>query len=342
VTGPAAPGSTPNAEPADAAATPAVAAHVLVTSASRKAPLIRAVHAAARKIDGSIRVVAGDIDDKAPVRYVADAFWQMPPAIDENIESILDGCKRRAIGIVLPTRDGELKFWCRVRDRFAGEGVEVIVSPLDSVERCLDKLAFSRFGEAEGLPIIRAGLRPDEAGAAPYVVKERFGSGSRGVGLNLSRDEALRHAMTLERPIFQPFHRGTEISIDAWLDRGCRLRGIVLRRRDVVIGGESQVTTTFRDPDIEAQAAVVLRALKLRGPVVMQAVVGEGERLDIIECNARFGGASTAAIAAGLDMIYWSLLETRSPSTVMQFERIRGEIRQVRLPSDVIIHDPDL
>jgi carbamoyl-phosphate synthase large subunit len=175
------------------------------------------------------------------------------------------------------------------------------------------------------------------------VVKERRGAGSRSIGIGLDRAQAATHARTLSEPIFQPFLAGEEISADAWLDRAARLKGLVLRRRDLVIDGESQVTTTFRDARIESEIAGLLGALDLRGPVVVQALLHADGSINVIECNARLGGASTAGIAAGLQSLYWSLLEAHGGNVDHEvFERAPGEIRLVRVPSDLILHDPRL
>ena len=142
-------------------------------------------------------------------------------------------------------------------------------------------------------------------------------------------------------PLFQPFVEGPEISIDGWLDGRGRAVGVVLRFRDRVIGGESQVTTTFRDTELEAEASAVLERLDLRGPVVMQAILTPmGMR--IIEVNPRFGGASTLGIAAGLDMFYWSLTEAFGEAVSPLFRPAESRLRQVRLPADIVLHDPDL
>jgi carbamoyl-phosphate synthase large subunit len=178
-------------------------------------------------------------------------------------------------------------------------------------------------------------------GQGPYVVKERFGAGSRGLGLNLSRDAALAHGAGLQAPIYQPFVKGEEISIDAWLDRAHRVKGLVLRRRERVVDGESQVTTTFSDAGLEAEAKRILESLTLTGPVVMQAFRGDNGKLSVIECNPRFGGASTTAIAAGLDIFYWTLLEAAGGDVgSIPFDRIPGEVRQIRVPSDIHVHGP--
>jgi carbamoyl-phosphate synthase large subunit len=81
----------------------------------------------------------------------------------------------------------------------------------------------------------------------------------------------------------------------------------------------------------------VLNALQLRGPVVLQAIVANGG-LQVIECNPRFGGASTSSIAVGLDSFYWSLIEALGDSTPLTFKRASGEIRQIRFPVDQLIH----
>src|SRR5690554_965753 len=114
--------------------------HLLVTSAARKIPLLRAAISAARKLSPDMQVLAGDLDPDAPAQYVADGFWAMPRTDDTALDALITGCKERGIGVVLPTRDGELLFWARHKARFAREGIAVLVSPEDSVTRCLDKL----------------------------------------------------------------------------------------------------------------------------------------------------------------------------------------------------------
>lgn len=107
-----------------------------------------------------------------------------------------------------------------------------------------------------------------------------------------------------------------------------------------MVAGESQITTTFRSEALEREAVRALETLDLRGPGVMQAIV-INDTMRIIECNCRFGGASTTAIAAGLDVLYWSLIEAFGLGLPPVFKRIADEVRQVRLPVDLVLHDPD-
>lgn len=314
---------------------------VLMTSAGSKIPLLRALRAGARRIDHDAKIVAGDIDPDAASGCIADSFWRMPKTEALDLEAIVVGCQRRDVRTILPTRDGELAFWAGARPALEAAGVSVIVSRPESIALCLDKLAFAEWGRAAGLPVIPA-ARQSEDLDGPLVVKERFGAGSRSIGIGLSPSDARRHATGLADPLFQPLMTGVEISIDAWMTSAGAVHGLVLRRRDRIVNGESQTTTTFRDDQLEAQAASVLERLGLSGPVVMQAIVGEGG-LAIIEVNARFGGASTASLHVGLDMLYWSLFERVWPDTPPPvFERSQGEIRQIRVPEDIVIRDSDL
>lgn len=314
---------------------------VLITSAAGKVPLVRAMQAAVGRINPEARVIAGDLDALAPARHVADDFWQMPRLEAVTRTALIEACQERGIRMILPTRDGELGFWADARCQFAAAGIDVIVSCSTAVERCTDKLAFAQWGAVEGLPVIAASLDPAALGSSALVVKERYGAGARGIGLNLTHKTAQVFAKGLSAPIYQPMIEGPEISVDAYMTLSGDVHGLVLRRRDRVAGGESQVTTTFRDAKLEAQAAIVLNALAMSGPVVMQAIVTE-TGIEVIEVNARFGGASTASLPVGLDMLYWALLERQQPeSPLPEFVRLDRDVRQVRVPQDMLIDDPD-
>jgi carbamoyl-phosphate synthase large subunit len=317
--------------------------NILVSSASAKIPLVQAMQAAVRQIDPTGHVLAGDLNAQALTSHVADGFWAMPHTQDESLDAIVSGLKQRQISVVLPTRDSELMFWARHAARLDAEGIQVVVSEPEPVERCLDKLAFARFGATQQLPFIPASDRLDDIAGDCLVVKERFGAGSRSIGLRLDRAAAAVHAKTLESPIFQPQVDGMEISIDAWLNRQHQVKGLVLRRRDRVVHGESQITTTFSDAHLEGQVLAILQALQLSGPVVMQAMVAANGSLQVIECNPRFGGASTTSIAAGLASLHWSLLQaTGADLAAWPFHRIPGELRQIRVPTDLYVTNPDI
>ena len=164
-------------------------------------------------------------------------------------------------------------------------------------------------------------------------MKERYGAGSRNIGLRLTPEDALVHAAKLENPIFQPYVAGNEVSVDVYVDKKGKAKGAVGRWRQLVLDGESQVTTTLTDPGLQQLCSDLAGALHIYGHAVFQVIVTDSKKYQIIECNNRFGGASTLSLAAGLDSFYWFLLECSGQDIDdYPFFRSLQEKIQVRFP----------
>ena len=326
-----------------AAAETKVNGHVLISSISAKVPLAEAVKNAAKRLNPNIKIIGGDLNPLALGFHFTDESWVMPLTTDAQLTVIIGQCRERGITHVIPTRDGELAFWSRHCTALAEAGIAVLVSTPEAVIRCLDKLEFAAFGQQAGLPTIPTSQNIDSLGSglavggAGFVVKERHGAGSFSLGLNLPYAAALAHAQTLQEPIFQPFIQGREISVDGYVDRTGQVHGLVARTRDVVVRGESQVTTTLTDPALVARLIPIVEKLGLYGPFVLQALLTDDGGLHLIECNCRFGGASTLGIAAGVDSFFWFLQEAAGADlSQFPFRPVVGPLRQVRAASDVV------
>ena len=319
----------------------ATSGNILISSVSAKVPLAEAVKRAARRISLGSKVIGGDLNPQALAFHYTDGQWITPLTNDENLPEIIAHCQAEGITRIIPTRDGELAFWARHRAALADAGIAVLVSESNAVQRCLDKLEFSTFGQQQDLPIIPTSLNIDTLEnhqTEAFVVKERYGAGSLSLGLNLPYAAAVAHAQTLEEPIFQPFIQGREISVDGYVSRAGRVHGMVARTRDVVVRGESQVTTTFHDPALLARLTPIVEKLGLYGPFVLQALLTDDGGLHIIECNCRFGGASTLGIAAGVDSFFWFLQEAAGADLQQfPFQPAAGLLRQVRAAADVVM-----
>ena len=317
---------------------------LLITSASSKASLITFAQRGLKKINLKGLVVAGDIDKECIAQYIADSFWLMPILDDGLLEDIIKNCNELGINIILPTRDGELEFWSRHKKKFEEHGIKVIVSDLIGIKVTLDKLAFSNHGLMHKLKIIKSSKTISDIKSKYYVVKERFGAGSISMGLKLMYDDAIEHSRKLKNPIFQEYVEGQEFSFDAWLDSTHhKVKGYSLRFRNVVKDGESQITTTHRDKKIEKKLIHILETLSLSGPVVLQFILDKNQDIHVIECNARFGGASTAGIKVGVDSLYWSCIEALNFELDEQrFIRVNYEVKQIRIKKDLYVTDPSL
>jgi carbamoyl-phosphate synthase large subunit len=306
-----------------------------MTSASAKVPLLTAIEGELRQHFPDSEVVAGDTDDLCLAARVWPSFLRLPPTEDAAIDAFIDLLRSHGVTIVFPTRDGELALLARQRDRISEAGIAVMVSRPDAIDRCLDKARFASTLVTAGLPAIPTASRIDElTEAAEYVVKERTGAGSQGLGLRLSRSAAAAAGARLKDPVFQPFVSGREFSIDAYRSRDGRTLGFVARSRDLVRHGESQVTTTVDPAPFGDLVTATLDALEIEGHALLQVLVDD-ERVSIIECNPRFGGASTLSMAAGLTSASWFACEARGTDPgSLPFTPLPTPLQLVRTPVD--------
>jgi carbamoyl-phosphate synthase large subunit len=316
-----------------------VPGHVMITSASKKVPLLFRVKQAAAKLHPKICVLAADASASALAKYFSDGFWVMPYLHELDAVSLTEVCRERGVTQIIPSRDGELAFFAGNRETLKKAGISVMVSAPEVVDVCLDKLRFARFCMEAGLPVIPAdeSLLANAEGA--WVVKERFGAGSLSMGLNLTPADAIAHAAKLKVPIFQPFIVGMqEFSADIYVDRSGQMKGCVVRTRDVVVNGESQVTTTTANPALVNVCQKLVAALPFYGHIIVQAFVDALGGVHLIEVNPRFGGASSLAIEAGLDSFYWFLLESQGADLrdTPCFHDPARRLRQVRHAHDLI------
>ena len=311
--------------------------NVLITSISKKVPLIKAVSSGVQKVSGSSKIFGADVDDTCIGRYFVDVFWHMPKLNALRIEDLIDYCKSNNIGAIIPTRDGELEFFARYKATLAEHGIAVMVSDYSIVNACLDKLAFSKLESIRDV-VIPASTDIDRLKSEKFVVKERYGAGSISIGLDLDSAAAQLHAETLENPIYQPFQAGYEISVDAYVTKSRQVKGLVMRKRVKVVDGESQVTTSFEDASLQKKFFDFLDQSDFYGHITLQAIIDDYDKVHVIECNPRVGGASMLSIHAGLESFFWFFAEVLGEDlTAYPFIPASKPVTLVRYPNDVYL-----
>jgi carbamoyl-phosphate synthase large subunit len=285
--------------------------NVLVTSVSKKVPLINAVRSATLKLKPGIQLFGADSNANITGKYFVDEFWQMPLMKDLTTDSVINFCKQKKITAIIPTRDGELSFFSKLKGDLSAHGISVMISDPDEIATCLDKLKFYEHCTKALINAIQTERNIELIQAEKYVVKEQFGAGSLSLGLKLSRADAMAHSKNLHSPIFQPFIEGEEFSIDMYVQKNRIIKGIVIRKRELIENGESQITCNVSNEKLKACCIKFVNSLQFYGHIILQAIVDKSGNPYLIECNPRFGGASTFSIKCGLDSFYWFLLEVQ-------------------------------
>lgn len=137
--------------------------------------------------------------------------------------------------------------------------------------------------------------------ACPVFVRPRLGGRPDCTGL--VRTKARLAAMRADCPelLVQRAMDAPEYSVDTLLDwDGTPLQALA-RRRVRVRGGEACTSRVESVPALTELALALSRTIGLIGHVMMQAFWTPEQGAHVIEVNARFGGASSLSIAAGLD-----------------------------------------
>lgn len=310
--------------------------NVLVMSISSKVPLLKAIKHSLYRVNSEAKLYGSDVNHNSIGQYFVDVFWICPPLADLKIDDFITYCHANRITAVIPTRDGELLYFAKHKAHLASHGVYVMISDEPVVRLCLDKILFSERLLDYNFPVIPSFVYcPD--GFNYYVVKERYGAGSQNVGLKLKYEEAIIHARKLQKPIFQPYIEGEEYSVDVFVHAN-RVKGVVVRSRDVVVRGESQVTTTVSMPKVEQLIQQITEKCGFDGHIVFQILLNEFDEIYVIECNGRIGGASTLSFAVGLTSLDWFFQYSAGYDiTALPFVRSQSEKKMIRHAEDFLI-----
>lgn len=280
--------------------------NILITSANNKRALIEEFRSALTLLSLAGQVIAADSCVDVPAARFADNFVQQPEdGVDDYHNRWLQLCKDFDIDLIVPTRDGELQALANMAATLRASGTQLMCSPPQTLNRCLDKKAFYDFCVSGDFPVLPEITEPSVSDF-PLFARPVIGSGSRsGFIIHSEKDIPEDRSGFL----LQPFCSAPEYSIDVLFSLDGQPLQAVVRERVEVINGESAVTRVCDLPELEQLALDVGGALGLCGPAVIQCFYESPETVQLIECNPRFGGASMVSVHAGLASCERILLE---------------------------------
>ena len=198
-----------------------VMTRVLVTGAGGAAgvSVIRALLA-----DG-VDPVAGDPDPLAAGCHLVDERVVLPYATDTSFAStVVRAATTAGVDAVICTVAEEMPALAAVAADLEAAGIATWLPPVDAVRTCIDKERFASVVAAAGLPAPATRAGGADGVPGPWVVKPRFGRGSRSVS---SVDDAADLPSAIRRtpePLVQTRCPGREFTVDA-LDRSRRSGG---------------------------------------------------------------------------------------------------------------------
>jgi len=247
-------------------------------------------------------VVAADADDMAVGFDLADEFRVVPRWDDPSFaQCVVDAAAETSVDALICTVAEEIAVLDA--DALARVGVRTMLPDAEAARACVDKWAFAAAMTDAGLPAPPTEL--GEAGAIlkPWVVKPRFGRGSRDVHVARTVAELRVALRRTPDPIVQALVSGREFTADALVDRSGSVVSVVPRWRLETKAGISTKGLTFHDPEVENVVTIALKAVGLTGPAGVQGFVTDAGEVVIIEINPRFTGGLPLSLHAGADLV---------------------------------------
>lgn len=271
--------------------------NVLITSASAKVSLIKAFKRETEKRGG--KVIAIDLDPFCCAKEFADVFEIAPEDNDPEYASrILEICKRHQIGLLIPTRDGELLALADMTEELFSAGVRLAGSTRQTLEQCQDKISFFEFCNQNGFPVLPRHLEGEAE--FPLFARHRKGRGSFTNLKIRSLDELERLLPDPSDYLIQPFTDIQEYSCDTLMDFEGNPVQSFLRERQRINNGESWRTQSVDVPEVTNVVEKLAKTLGLRGHNLIQLFYDRDVGLFFTEVNPRFGGGSNLSIEGGL------------------------------------------
>lgn len=272
--------------------------NILITSASRKVWLVKAFQRALSE-EGGGEVIAIDANPRSAALYFADKGYVVPTGLGEEfLTAVQDICQKHKIKLLIPTRDEELPFFARARQKLQSIGTTVMVPDLETVEICQDKRLFIEFCLKHGFRIPKTYETIKENFKFPVFVKERFGKGSKWAFLVQSKSDLDYMLQRLKEPIIQEYIEAPEYTVDLFADFSGQVLSVVPRERLLVFGGESFVGRTCKNWNIIQEATRLAQSLRLVGHNTIQCFWHQGQ-VKFIEVNPRYGGGANLGFASG-------------------------------------------
>lgn len=235
-----------------------------------------------------------ELDTNSPINLtcrnvIKGRSWKDPEVYAHLLKTIKDG----KYGLVVPFQCAAVEILSLMREN---EGIDSIcVSDVSTSRICLRKDEFEKHFTANKSLVDIYPLPT----TTPVVMKPAKGNASRGIKYLKKVPKKTPDDHIIQREI-----KGTEYSVDCYYSIYGDLIDYVPRIREEVTNGEVTKSITV-DKDIFEKDEIIQRIsreFKFRGPVCMQFIADQDNRLWIIEINCRLGGGATLSISSGLNM----------------------------------------
>ena len=227
-----------------------------------------------------------DIDPRTPAKNIADSFELKSSLEERGIQNLQD------FDFVLSSTVEEFEL-------IEKSGARHLQPPVKVYESCRDKLETARIASMGGIK------HPLTTSSWPgnvykgYVVKPRFGRGSKGLYISPKPVSAFSHFAESDEPmIIQDFVAGREFNVDGIASDGIGISWFC-HYSDLMRGGITTKAETFENDKVDVLVKKICEKFKLHGLFNIGGIIDHEGNPWLIEINPRLSPGSAIGHLAG-------------------------------------------
>jgi carbamoyl-phosphate synthase large subunit len=314
-----------------------MADNVLITSVGRRGVLVRIFKRAVRG-----KVFTTDLQPNlAAACQLSDGAFAVPCVTDDDyLPRLIEICREKEIGLIVPTVDTELLVLAKNRERLNGCGIQCLISDPAFVGICRDKRLTHDFFVERGLGTPQI-IDPRIEDRFPLFAKPYDGSCSVNTHLIKSRSDLTPSILADPTLIFLDclsLAEHDEYTIDMYYGREGELKCLVPRLRLETRGGEVSKGRTAWLSQFEAIREKLFYIDGARGCLTAQFFVNhESGDLSGIEINPRFGGGFPLSCDSGANYAEWAIKEYLLGESIPWFDDWERNLTMLRYDDHVIV-----
>jgi carbamoyl-phosphate synthase large subunit len=248
------------------------------------------------------KIIATDSSKLSAGFFMASAHVVMPNIIDKvnymtKLEQVINN---HNIEVLMPSSGYDIQLYSKYRKQIEELGAKPVVSDLESMEICYDKLmTFQKLNDKFDMPFTTTD--PNKIPEFPIIAKPRREKGGYDMMVIENEHGLIQATSKFQDMIFQEYLPGEEYTIDVLSYLNKKPLVAVPRIRLETKGGISTKGKVIHDTQIEQICMNVADFIGIRGPCCIQMKGAKNGRLKLVEVNPRMGGGTIFATLAGVN-----------------------------------------
>lgn len=299
--------------------------NILITSVGRRSYLVK--YFKDELGDGGEIHVANSTEITPTFKY-ADKHVVTPLIYDKDyITFLLNYCKKNSIYAIISLFDIDLMMLSKNKRKFEKNGIKLLVSDYEVIEKCNDKWKTFSFLRENGFNVPNTYLNINNTKKAlekseiefPLIIKPRWGLGSIGIyeADNMEELEVLywkvkkevmrtnlKYESVLDEEnnvLIQEKLKGQEYGLDIINDLNCKYQNTIIKKKFAMRAGETDCAITVFNKELKGLGKKVSEKLKHIGNLDVDVFIIDDVPY-ILEMNARFGGGYPFSHMAGVNL----------------------------------------